>query len=94
VPPPDPFGRCPVTRRQPCVLRTQGGSLLNYGESCGQLRLRKVLGEMLSVARGIAASPKTVLVMRGSQMALYVVARTLVKPGDAVLVERPGYRAP
>jgi GntR family transcriptional regulator/MocR family aminotransferase len=74
------------------VLRTQGGSLLSYGDSRGHLRLRKALAEMLSATRGIAASPETVLVTRGSQMALYLVARTLVAPGDVVVVESPGYR--
>ncbi len=74
------------------VLRHQGGALLGYGDSLGHPRLRKALAEMLSATRGVAATPETVLITRGSQMALYLVARTLVAPGDVVVVEDPGYR--
>jgi GntR family transcriptional regulator/MocR family aminotransferase len=47
---------------------------------------------MLSATRGLAADADNVLVTRGSQMALYLAARTLIAPGDVVAVEDPGYR--
>jgi GntR family transcriptional regulator/MocR family aminotransferase len=47
---------------------------------------------MLSATRGLAVDPDAVLVTRGSQMALALTARALVRPGDVVAVEHPGYR--
>jgi GntR family transcriptional regulator / MocR family aminotransferase len=56
------------------------------------LRLREALAAMLSATRGLAVDPSSVLVTRGSQMALALVARALTRPGDAIAVEHPGYR--
>jgi GntR family transcriptional regulator/MocR family aminotransferase len=47
---------------------------------------------MLSATRGLTVDADNVLVTRGSQMALVLVARGLLRPGDAVAVEHPGYR--
>ena len=49
------------------------------------------LASMLSTSRGLAVSPENLVVTRGSQMALYLTARALVRPGDVVAVEDPGY---
>jgi len=43
------------------------------------------------VARGIGCEPDDVLVTSGIHQAFDLVARTLVDPGDTVLVEQPGY---
>jgi GntR family transcriptional regulator/MocR family aminotransferase len=42
--------------------------------------------------RGVPAATEHVLVVRGSQMALDLCARVLVRPGDVVAVEALGYR--
>jgi GntR family transcriptional regulator/MocR family aminotransferase len=73
------------------VLLRHGSSLLFYGDAQGHLRLREALATMLSETRGISARRDTVLVTRGSQMAIDVVARTLVAPGDRVAVEAIGH---
>ncbi len=41
--------------------------------------------------RGIAVPPEAVLMTAGSTQALQLVAQTFLTPGDAVLVEDPGY---
>ena len=46
---------------------------------------------MLAATRGLAAGPDDLLITRGSQMALELVARALVTPGDVVAVEAIGY---
>lgn len=74
------------------VLRARGNHLLSYGDAQGHARLRAALAEMLSVTRAVAATPETIVVTRGSQMALYLVAKALIRPGDLVVVENPGYR--
>lgn len=65
--------------------------LLGYGDPQGELRLRGALAGMLSDLRGLAVGPEQLMVTGGSQMALDLVARALLKPGDRVAVEDPGY---
>lgn len=74
------------------ALRRSGPALLSYGEPAGLPRLREGLAAMLSATRGLAVDASSVLVTRGSQMALALAARALVRPGDAIAVEHPGYR--
>jgi GntR family transcriptional regulator/MocR family aminotransferase len=66
--------------------------LLGYGDPRGERRLRRAIAELCSLARGLDVDAEGVLVTRGSQMALYLVARALCAPGDVVVVEDPGYR--
>ncbi len=80
-----------LTRSYRRALSQQGRSLLTFGDPRGHLRLRNALASMLETARGIAASAESILVTRGSQMALDLVARSLVNPGDAVAVESLGH---
>lgn len=54
-------------------------------------RLQVALAEMLSASRGLRVEPVQLLVTYGSQMALYLVARTLIRPGDVVCLEDPGF---
>jgi GntR family transcriptional regulator/MocR family aminotransferase len=58
----------------------------------GHLGLREALARMVSSARGLAATADDVFVTSGSQMALDLLARTLLTPGDGVAVEALGYR--
>ena len=74
------------------VLHRFGPALVSYGDPAGLPRLREALAAMLSATRGLAVDPGSVLVTRGSQMALALVARALTRPGDAIAVEHPGYR--
>jgi GntR family transcriptional regulator/MocR family aminotransferase len=70
----------------------QARTLLDYGDPQGPQRLRAALADMLSALRGLAATPASVVVTRGSQMALYLTAHALLAPGDVVAVEGLGYR--
>ncbi|WP_437308781.1 PLP-dependent aminotransferase family protein [Sorangium sp. So ce388] len=74
------------------ALRAEPKRLLDYADPRGHERLRAALAAMLSAVRGLAAGPESVLVTRGSQMAIDLVARALLAPGDAVAVESYGYR--
>jgi GntR family transcriptional regulator / MocR family aminotransferase len=74
------------------ALRTGGPTLLTYSDPAGLRRLRQELAAMLSATRGLAVDPASVIVTRGSQMALALTARALIRPGDALAVEDPGYR--
>ncbi len=82
----------PLARAYRRALRARGRSLLDYGDPRGEIHLRRALAQMLSSLRGLAATEDSILVSRGSQMAIDLVARTLLSPGDAIAVESLGYR--
>jgi GntR family transcriptional regulator/MocR family aminotransferase len=82
----------PLARAYRRALRRQGPQLLGYGDARGHARLRTALASMLSALRGLAAGEDDVVLTRGSQMALDLVARALLAPGDVVAVEGLGYR--
>ena len=70
-----------------------GRNLLTYGSPRGHFALRTELATMLSDTRGIATTPDSVMVTRGSQMAVDLVGRALLQPGDVVAVEALGHQA-
>ena len=74
------------------VVRLRGVEVLSYGDPEGPLVLREALASMVAATRGLAARAEHVLVTRGSQMGIDLVARTLVKPGDVIAIEALGYR--
>jgi len=74
------------------VLRRRCVEVLSYGDAAGPAILRAALASMVAATRGVAARPENVLVTRGSQMGIDLVARALVAPGDVVVVEGLGYR--
>jgi len=51
----------------------------------GQPRLRRL------IASRFGAKPEHVLIVSGAQQGLDLVARCLLDPGDAVIIDRPGY---
>ncbi|WP_394846250.1 PLP-dependent aminotransferase family protein [Pendulispora brunnea] len=73
------------------ALRAKTASPLGYGSGRGCVALRQSLATLLSEMRGLACEEDDVVITNGSQMALDLVARTLVRPGDVVAVENPGY---
>jgi GntR family transcriptional regulator/MocR family aminotransferase len=94
------YGGVPDTRSLPreALARAyrralrESPSLLDYGDPRGEPRLRAVLAEMLRAARGLPVTGDDVIVTRGSQMALALLGRALVRPGDVIAVEALGYK--
>jgi GntR family transcriptional regulator/MocR family aminotransferase len=82
----------PLARAYRRVLRRHGGQALSYAPARGHPKLRAALAAMLSSTRGLACGADQVFVTRGSQMALTLVAKALVRPGDVIAVENCGYR--
>jgi len=58
----------------------------------GHPALREALARMLRSARGVPAAPERLVVTRGGQLPLALVAHALLAPGDAVAVEALGAR--
>lgn len=75
------------------VLASPAGRLaLDYGAPHGVERLRVAIAGMLRANRGIPCTAENILVVRGSQMAIDLATRLLVRPGETVAVEELGYR--
>lgn len=63
---------------------------LQYGEPAGDPRLRAALSDRIADF-GVRAAPSQILTAVGATQALDLVSRTLLTPGDAVLVDEPGW---
>jgi len=72
------------------VSRREGGAAVAYGTPQGYAPLRGLLQVLLAELE-IEAAPENILLTSGASHALDLVARHFLKPGDAVLVEEPGY---
>jgi DNA-binding transcriptional MocR family regulator len=72
---------------------TQGaqlGASLTYGEPAGELRLRRALAIKLA-DHGVSATPQQIVTTIGATHALDIVTRSLLRAGDSVLVDEPGW---
>ena len=72
------------------LIRKNGAFLLEYGQPFGYLPLREHLAQMLAVL-GITARAGHILLTQSTSQSLELVIRYLLKPGDAALVDDPGY---
>ncbi len=95
------YGGVPDTRSAPRdalarayrrALREDPG-LLDYGDPGGDPRLRAALAEMLRSSRGLHVTADDIVVTRGCQMAMSLLGRALVRPGDVIAVEGLGFSA-
>lgn len=77
-------------RRSLRNLAAEDVDLGGYGEPKGYLPLRQLVRDLLA-SREVVVNAEQVLLTQGSSQALDLAARQLVRPGDAVLVDEPGY---
>ena len=75
------------------ALRTSMLTDARYRAPGGHPDLRAAIARHLGVSRSVRAAADDVLVTRGAQQAVDLVARVLVEPGDHVAVEEPGLPA-
>jgi DNA-binding transcriptional MocR family regulator len=64
---------------------------LHYGNPAGDEALRQAMARRLGGELGIAVQASQIVTTIGATHALDVVAHTLLQPGDAVLVDEPGW---
>ena len=79
-----------LRRVQEEILVRKGPEALLHSPTEGVTAFREAICRHM-VPRGIRSSPEEVLVTSGSQQGLDLVARTLLSPGDVVVVEEPSY---
>lgn len=73
------------------ALRVQARTVANYGTPAGEQELRLAISRYLAFSRSVLSNWQDVIVTHGAQQALDLTARVLVRPGDTVAVEDPGY---
>ena len=73
------------------ALRFAARSAAGYADPAGDAGLRAVLAAFVNQARGLSTTASDVFVTRGSQGALSLYALAMLRPGDVVIAESPGY---
>lgn len=75
------------------ALTEEPGGALQYGATEGYQPLREQLAALMD-AKGVAGvAPTDLLVTTGSQQALDLLGKTMISPGDKVIVEGPTFLA-
>jgi 2-aminoadipate transaminase len=74
------------------VLAHNPGAVLQYGATEGWGPLREALSNHMA-QKGIAARPEEIITTTGSQQALDLIGKTMINPGDKVIVEGPTFLA-
>src|SRR6185369_16501066 len=73
------------------LLRNPGG-MLQYGATEGYEPLREQLSAFMAT-KGVAVNQDGLIVTTGSQQALDLLGKTMISPGDKVIVEAPTFLA-
>ncbi|HTE46233.1 MAG TPA: PLP-dependent aminotransferase family protein [Gemmatimonadaceae bacterium] len=71
--------------------RAMSPAQMAYGNPAGLGVLRSAIAEHLRTARAVRCEAEQVLIVSGSQAALRICAAVLLKRGESVAVEEPGY---
>ncbi len=75
------------------VLREEPGAALQYGATEGYQPLREQLSAFMAAKGAPDVAPEGLIVTTGSQQALDLLGKTLISPGDKVIVEGPTFLA-
>lgn len=72
------------------ALRRHSAAIATHRDPRGWLALRTQIARGL-VARGIVCTADDVTIVGGAQQGLDLIGRTVLDPGDTVVIEQPGY---
>ncbi|WP_284306520.1 aminotransferase-like domain-containing protein [Hydrogenophaga electricum] len=75
------------------ALNEEPGAALQYGATEGYLPLREQLAAFMASKGAAEVAPEQLIVTTGSQQALDLLGKTLISPGDKVIVEGPTFLA-
>src|SRR3954468_17337351 len=91
---PDPslFDAEGIRESTAAVLKNSPGPVLQYGATEGYGPLREQLSAFMG-RKGVTVSPEGLIVTTGSQQALDLIGKTMISPGDKVIVEAPTFLA-
>lgn len=88
----DLFDREGIAQALDAAYRSDPIACLQYGDTAGAPLLRRSLAQLMA-ARGVDCCAEDVVVTTGSQQGFDLLLRTLIAPGDTVLIEEPAYPA-
>ncbi|KRQ95666.1 GntR family transcriptional regulator [Bradyrhizobium jicamae] len=74
-------------------MRAFGAEHLHYGDPRGSHELRAAIADHLLSARGLRCDPDQIMLTSGTQHGLRIVLSAILKPGDQIWCEDPGYPA-
>ncbi|WP_096671222.1 aminotransferase-like domain-containing protein [Polaromonas sp. AET17H-212] len=74
------------------ALSEEPGAALQYGATEGYNPLREQLAAFMG-SKGVTVAPDCLIVTTGSQQALDLLGKTMIDPGDKVIVEGPTFLA-
>ncbi len=74
------------------VLAGNSGPVLQYGATEGYQPLREGISRFMA-AKGSTVAPDGLIVTTGSQQALDLIGKTMISPGDKIIVEAPTFLA-
>jgi len=74
------------------ALQQEAGGALQYGATEGYEPLREQLSVFMA-SKGVAVGADGMIVTTGSQQALDLIGKTMISPGDKVIVEGPTFLA-
>ncbi len=75
------------------ALAEEPGGALQYGATEGYQPLREQLSAFMAAKGAQGVAPDNLIVTTGSQQALDLLGKTLISPGDKVIVEGPTFLA-
>ena len=87
-------GLFPFDKWRSCVshaLRVQARGLGRYRDPAGEQELRLAVSRYLAFSRAVVSNWQDVIITQGAQQAIDLMARVVIRPGDVVAVEDPGY---
>ncbi|MGB4584517.1 MAG: PLP-dependent aminotransferase family protein [Rhodoferax sp.] len=91
---PDPalFDAEGIAQASAAVLANSPGPVLQYGATEGFQPLREAISGFMA-GKGCTVKPEGLIVTTGSQQALDLIGKTMISPGDKVIVEAPTFLA-
>lgn len=91
---PDPalFDAEGINESSNAVLTNNPGPVLQYGATEGYQPLREGISTFMA-NKGATVTPEGLIVTTGSQQALDLIGKTMISPGDKVIVEAPTFLA-
>jgi len=87
---PDLYPQREFARALEEALASGGASALGYTAPQGDPLLRTTLADLVR-ERGISAGPDEIIVTSGVTQGMSLIAHTMARPGDSVIVEQPTY---
>ncbi len=75
------------------ALQADPGGTLQYGATEGYNPLRQQISQWMAARGATQVAPEQLIVTTGSQQALDLIGKTMISPGDTVIVEAPTFLA-